>query len=97
MTFELYKLHKLDDWLEEEAYQWVLSAIIDTYNIEKLDDLTEAQIDELAAYVNTVNERDDHIWSNTCADRLSVLAIGSMMDQWQDANDSEYCYDKGYR
>jgi hypothetical protein len=25
------------------------------------------------------------------------LVIGTMMDQWQEANDSEYCYDKGYR
>ncbi len=51
MAFELHKLHKLDDWLEGEAYEWVLSAILNIYNIEKLEELTKAQIDEIAAYV----------------------------------------------
>ena len=37
MAFKLHKLHKLDDWLEGEVYEWVLSAMLDIYNIEKLE------------------------------------------------------------
>ena len=97
MAFELHKLHKLDDWLEGEAYEWVLSAILNIYEIEKLEELTEAQIDEIAAYVDSINARDTSAYTLSYAEGLSLLVIGTMMDQWQEANDSEYCYDKGYR
>ena len=97
MAFELHKLHKLDDWLEGEAYEWVLSAILNIYKIEKLEELTEAQIDEIAAYVDSVNTTGSPAYTLSYAEGLSLLVIGNMMDQWQEANDCEYCYDKGYR
>ena len=97
MAFELHKLHKLDDWVEGEDYEWVLSAILNIYKIEKLEELTEAQIDEIAAYVDSVNTTGSPAYTLSYAEGLSLLVIGTMMDQWQEANDCEYCYDKGYR
>jgi len=102
MVFDLNRIHKLDDWLESEAYEWVSSAITEHFEVENITDLTEVQIDEVADYVNRLDAKritsnEFHTSTLSHAQDLSALVIGTMFDQWQDENESEYCFEKGYR
>ena len=97
MAFELNRLHKLDHHLEDMAYQWTESAVKEHFMTE-VKYLKESQIDELAAVVDKYDKiRENPMTTTTFAEDLACVSLNSMMDYWMTENDSEYCYDKGYR
>ena len=97
MAFELNRLHKLDHHLEDMAYQWTESAVKEHF-LTEVKYLTESDIDELAAVVDHYDQiRSDPMRSLSIAEDLACYSLNSMMDYWMMENESEYCYDKGYR
>lgn len=76
MAFEIYKMGKLQDRLESEAYDWVEYAIQDFYDVGDVSELTEEQVDEIFAYA----ESDD------CYESYASMSLRSICDQWYDEN-----------
>jgi hypothetical protein len=50
MAFEVHKMGKLADQLEERASEWVLYEIQQTYGVESTEELTREQIDEIQEF-----------------------------------------------
>ncbi len=47
MSYKLHKTHKLNDWLEQQATEWVQSSILDYFNVDNIFELTQQQIQEV--------------------------------------------------
>ena len=92
MAFEVFKMGKLGDHLESEAYGWVAHQIKETYNIDPgeneygyendiVDVMTEEQVKEIEEYLD--NTYKDKAWIEPYAN----TALNSICDRWRDEND----------
>lgn len=92
MAFEIYKMGKLSDRLEEEAYLWVAYQICETYGLELkkneygyeqdvVDIMTEDHVKEIEQYLDTTYK--DKNWIEPYAN----TALNSIVDRWRDEND----------
>ena len=92
MAFEIYKMGKLSDRLEEEAYLWVAYQICETYGLELkkneygyeqdvVDIMTEDHVKEIEEYLETTY--NDKNWIEPYAN----TALNSIVDRWRDEND----------
>lgn len=52
MAFEVWKQHKLEDRMEQEAYDWVMYCVQEQFGVDDFEELTEEQVDEIYAYAN---------------------------------------------
>jgi hypothetical protein len=92
MAFEIYKMGKLSDRLEEEAYQWVSYQIQETYGLELtkneygyeqdvVEVMTKDHVNEIEEYLDTTYK--DKLWIEPYAN----TALNSIVDRWRDEND----------
>ena len=95
MAFEIYKMGKLSDRLEEEAYLWVAYQICETYGLELkkneygyeqdvVDIMTEDHVKEIEEYLETTY--NDKNWIEPYAN----TALNSICDRWRDENDAPW-------
>jgi hypothetical protein len=92
MAFEIFKMGKLSDRLEEEAYQWVSYQIQETYGLELtkneygyeqdvVEVMTKDHVSEIEEYLDTTYK--DKLWIEPYAN----TALNSIVDRWRDEND----------
>jgi len=92
MAFEVFKMGKLSDRLEEEAYLWVAYQICETYGLELkkneygyeqdvVEVMTEEHVLEIEEYLETTY--NDKSWIEPYAN----TALNSICDRWRDEND----------
>ena len=95
MAFEIFKMGKLSDRLEEEAYLWVAYQICETYGLELqkneygyeqdvVEVMTEEQVYEIEEYLEETYKEKHWIepYANT--------ALNSIVDRWRDENDKPW-------
>ena len=73
MAFQVQKIHKLQDQLENQAYEWAYEDVLEYYGIKELEDLTEDQVEEIFAY----SESDE------CSESYVGMALRSIVDNWE--------------
>ena len=92
MAFEVFKMGKLSDRLESEAYEWVSWQIQETYGLELtkneygyeqdvVEVMNEEQVKEIEEYLD--NTYKDKSWIEPYAN----TALNSICDRWRDEND----------
>jgi len=92
MAFEVFKMGKLSDRLEGEAYEWVSWQIQETYGLELtkneygyeqdiVEVMTEEHVKEIEEYLD--NTYKDKLWIEPYAN----TALNSICDRWRDEND----------
>jgi hypothetical protein len=92
MTFEIFKMGKLSDRLEEEAYEWVAYQICETYGLELkkneygyeqdvVEVMTEKMVKEIEVYLNKTYK--DKLWIEPYAN----TALNSIVDRWYEENE----------
>ena len=92
MAFEVFKMGKLSDRLEGEAYEWVSWQIQETYGLELtkneygyeqniVEVMTEEHVKEIEKYLD--NTYKDKLWIEPYAN----TALNSICDRWRDEND----------
>lgn len=74
MTFEWNRIHKWEENYEREITENVYDYVRDFYDVDEIDELTEEQIQDVAAF------RDEH-------NEYSVMQIGfsNLINEWEDA------------
>ena len=95
MAFEVFKMGKLSDHLESEAYEWVAYQICETYGLELkkneygyeqdvVEVMTEKQVKEIEEYLEETYKEKHWIepYANT--------ALNSIVDRWRDENDKPW-------
>ena len=53
MSFEIKKMGKLGDQLEQQAYDWVLPDIQEYFGVENISDLTRENLQEIERFLNS--------------------------------------------
>ena len=92
MTFEIFKMGKLSDRLEEEAYEWVAYQICETYGLELkkneygyeqdvVEVMTEKMVKEIEVYLDKTYK--DKLWIEPYAN----TALNSIVDRWYEENE----------
>ena len=92
MTFEVFKMGKLGDHLESEAYEWVAYQICETYGLELkkneygyeqdvVEVMTEKMVKEIEVYLNKTYK--DKLWIEPYAN----TALNSIVDRWYEENE----------
>ena len=92
MAFEVFKMGKLGDHLEAEAYEWVAHQIRETYNIDPgeneygyendiVDVMTKEHVEQIEEYLDTTYR--DKSWIEPYAN----TALNSICDRWRDENE----------
>jgi hypothetical protein len=74
MTFEVNKIGKLEDRLEEVAYEWVMSDVNEYFGVNEVSELTNEQIQEIVEYEQSGSF--DEYWIG--------VVLRSIVDQWQE-------------
>ena len=69
--FEIGKLHKLEDSVYDDVYNWCMSWIEDSFDVEDSEDLTSDQLWEIEDYANKMYEEEEKAKMNFTA--LSVM------------------------
>ena len=77
MTFQVYKQHKLQDQIEQLAYDWAFEDVTEYQGIEEIEELNQEQVDEIFAY----SESDD------CYEGYVGVALRTICDQWENEQD----------
>ena len=72
-SFEVRKQHKLQDQIENLAYEWAFEDVCEYYNVQETSELNQEQVDEIFAY----SESDD------CYEGYVGVALRSICDQWE--------------
>ena len=92
MAFEVFKMGKLGDHLESEAYEWVAYQICETYGLELkkneygyeqdvVEVMTEKMVKEIEVYLNKTYK--DKLWIEPYAN----TALNSIVDRWYEENE----------
>jgi len=76
MAFEVHKMGKLRDQLEERASEWVLYEIQQTYGVESTEELTKEQIDEIQEFRDSDGWIEDYV----------QMVLTTIIDGWMDEN-----------
>ena len=95
MAFEVFKMGKLSDHLESEAYEWVAYQITETYGLELtkneygyeqdvVEVMTEDHVNEIEEYLEETYKEKHWIepYANT--------ALNSIVDRWRDENENPW-------
>lgn len=77
MTFEVKKMGKLADMLEERAYDWVFQDVQETFGVDSLVWLTEDMIDEIQDYLNGEEWIEGYV----------VMVLQTIIDGWEGDTD----------
>lgn len=56
MAFEWARIHKHEEQIEMDVAERVSDYVLEFYDVECIEDLTEQQIQEILAYRDTLNE-----------------------------------------
>lgn len=89
MAFDMYKLHKLSDHLEAEAYghcQWAIQSFYDLnieeneygYEQDVYEVLNKDQIEEIEAYINENSQ--ENMWHEPYA----LTCLNVIVDNWHE-------------
>ena len=73
--YKLHKQHKISEYLENEATEWVIGSITDHFEVELIEELTIQQIEEV------VKEYEN------CDDQYIAMALRNSISQWENDND----------
>ena len=73
MAFEVKKMGKLADMLEEQAYDWVFQDVQETFGVDSLEDLTEDMIDEIQDFLNGEEWIEGYV----------VMVLQTIIDGWE--------------
>ena len=73
MTFQVHKMHKLQDQMESLAHEWVWTDITEQYNVEDVEDLNQEQVNEMYAYAE----------SEECYDDYVGMVLRGICDNWE--------------
>ena len=73
MAFEVKKMGKLADMLEERAYDWVLQDVQEAFGVDSLEDLTEDMIEEMQDYLNGEEWIEGYV----------VMVLQTIIDGWE--------------
>ena len=73
MTFQVNKMHKLQDQMESMAHEWVWEDIREQYGVEEIEDLNQEQIDEISTFAE----------SEECYDDYVGMVLRSICDNWE--------------
>jgi|TARA_B110000495_G_scaffold201520_1_gene219160 hypothetical protein len=73
MAFEVKKMGKLADMLEERAYDWVLQDVQEAFGVDSLEDLTEDMIDEIQDFLNGEEWIEGYV----------VMVLQTIIDGWE--------------
>ena len=93
MAFEVFKMGKLGDHLESEAYGWVAHQIKETYGLTVTENeygyeqdivevMNEEQVKEIEKYL------DDTLTEKLRIEPYANTALNSICDRWRDENDT---------
>ena len=75
--FTWKKIYKAEEWLEQQATEWVFDYVCEFYDVEDIEELTEEQIDEIVQYrENDLNEYSP-----------MQLGFSNIIAQWESAQD----------
>lgn len=75
MAFEVNKMHKLSDQIEQLAYDWAWTDVTEYFGIEEIEDLTSEQVDEIYNYSE----------SEACYEGYVGTVLRTICDQWEDS------------
>ena len=91
MAFEVYKMGKLGDRLEGEAYDWVSHQIKETYNLELTEneygyeeDVVPSMTEEMVKEIEEYLENKNGVW----IEGYCQMALQSIIDRWYDEYDT---------
>ena len=76
--FEVYRAHKMLDWLEGEATQWAENLVEEHFGCEEISELTKDQIEEVIA---VAEDLDEHY-----GDMLS-MGMYNIVRYWESENE----------
>ena len=93
MAFEVFKMGKLGDHLESEAYNWVAHQIKETFDIDPgMSDygyandivgvMTEDHVKQIEEYLDTTYK--EKLWIEPYAN----TALTSIVDRWYEENET---------
>jgi|TARA_R110001583_G_scaffold38170_2_gene123310 hypothetical protein len=71
MTFEVKNISTLQDSITDVVYEWVLSSVLEYFNVEELEQLSKDQMSEMYSYAN----------SDECYEEYVGMVLRSMCDQ----------------
>ena len=74
MTFEVNKIGKLQDRLEEVAYEWVMNDVNEYFGVSEISELTNEQVQEIVDYEEGGTYDEDWIG----------IVLRNIVDQWQE-------------
>lgn len=77
MAFDAGKIHKLQDYLESTAYDWMEDRVKDFYDVEETTELSKEQVEEIEVY----SDSDD------CYESYVGMALRTICDQWRDEHE----------
>ena len=71
--FQIFKMHKLQERMEQMAHEWVWEDISEHFKVEDIEDLNKEQVDEIYAYAE----------SEECYDDYVGMVLRSICDNWE--------------
>mgnify|MGYP003633863662 CR=1 FL=1 len=74
MAFQVNKQHKLQDQIESMCYEWAEVDVMEYFEVEAIEDLTQEQVDEIRIYAD----------SDECYEGMVGVSLRYMCDQWDD-------------
>ena len=77
--FEVRKMHKLSDQIEQLAYDWAWEDVTEHFGIEEVEDLTAEQVDEIYSYSE----------SEECYEGYVGTVLRTICNQWEDSRYDE--------
>lgn len=78
--FELYRIHKMQEWLESETTDWVLDKVTDFFGVEHVEELSREQLDEVIDYW------EDGM-TNYYDDQYIGIALRNVIGIWENENE----------
>ena len=76
MAFEVKKMHKLADQIEQLAYDWAHTDVCEYFGVEEVEELTEEQAVEMYNYAE----------SEECYEGYVGTVLRTMYEQWAEEN-----------
>ena len=73
MSFQVNKMHKLQDQIESLTYDWVWEDIQEQYGVEEVEQLNQEQIDEISTFAE----------SEECYEGYVSMTLRSICDSWE--------------
>ena len=94
MAFDMFRLHKLADRLDAEAYEHAQWAIAEFYNLELKENeygyeqdvcevLTKEQIEEIDAYIS--ENTQENMWHEP----YTISALNYIVDRWYEEQEGD--------